>query len=208
MKGRLALTLGGMAAAAFSSALTANFDSYSEGYFADTITDNGIRFYGVRRWQSDPNTNFTIEAANSGDLGGNFTAPNTLGFGGYVPGSGEAFGSVGELFFTADQLSRSVDLDIWTLPLNMGGNTVTLTGYRNGSIVNEDSFTQPNFDLIHHYRLSLPTDDYDTFRLWSSGPSVSGDSFMLLDNVNVVVPEPATLAAMGLGLALLIRRRK
>lgn len=188
--------------------LLATFDSYSEGYFADSIVDGGITFSDVQRWQSDHYTNFAIEQCNASDMGSELSMPNALGFGGYVPGTGEAFGSIGEFFFSSGTAARSAALDVWTLPLIYSGNTLTLEGYLGSTLVDSVSITQNQFG-IGHWRMALPTDDYDHFRLVSSGPQVSGDSFVLVDNVSVeAVPEPGTMTAAAAGSCLLLLKRK
>lgn len=188
--------------------LIANFDSFQEGQVFDVLTDGGITFYDVFRHQT-PYTNFAIENASDGSLGSAFSMPNGLGFGGYVPGSGVAFGAFGGMTFTSNTGARSAGLDFWTLPLDMGGSTVTLTGYREGGVVDSVSASIPNAFSILHYRLDLHDDDYDTFKLSSDGPAVMGDSFLVVDNVTLAaVPEPATFSAFALGAVAMIRRRR
>ncbi len=190
------------------ASLVANFDSFSEGGGVDQITDGGITFSNVFRHQGGY-TNFTIEDASLTLSGPGFSPPNALAFGGYLIGGGAAFGAFGGMDFTSGTLATKVSLELWTLPLDMGGNTVTLTGYRNGVVVNTDSFTFGNSFSPVHRQFALPTDDYDFFHLGSDGPSVSGDSFILVDNVTVnAVPEPLLTVAFGTLLLAGARRKK
>ncbi len=187
--------------------LVANFDDLTEGQVFDQFMNGGVRFYDVMRHQT-PYTNFAIEEATDGFLGGSQTLPNVLGFGGYVPGSGVAFGAFGAMWFTSDTEALTGGLDVYTLPLDMGGNTLTLTGYMDSTVVNSVSHTFGSSFVSQHYRFDLPEDTYTSFRLSSSGPSVMGDSFIDVDNVTVAaVPEPASVAALGLGVLALIRKR-
>lgn len=203
---RIALLALSCLASAAQADLIANFDGFSEGQVFDTFTDGGIYFSDVYRHQTSY-TNFAIEDASAGQLSG-YSFPNALGFGGYIVGPGVAFGAFGGMTFTAGQ-ATTAGLDIWTFPLDMGGNTLTLTGYFGAAVVDSISVTVPNSFSILHYRLDLPVDNYDSFKLTSNGPAVQGDSFIDVDNVTVAaVPEPTTLVALGLGLATLIRRRR
>jgi len=201
--------LGITAVAGMSTAtLVANFDDLTEGQVFDQFTNGGIRFFDVMRHQT-PYTNFAIEEATDGFLGGTQTLPNVLGFGGYVPGSGVAFGAFGAMWFTSDTEALTGGLDVYTLPLDMGGNTLTLTGYMDTTVVNTVSHTFGNSFVAQHFRFDLPEDTYTSFKLSSNGPSVVGDSFIDVDNVTVAaVPEPASLSVLGLGALALMRKRR
>jgi len=210
MKLRTLLFVAAVTVAASSQAtLIANFDSLLEGDVFDTFVDGGITFSNVFNHQTSY-TNFAIEDASAGGLGSSFTSPNVLGFGGYVPGPGVAFGAFGGLTFSAGTGATTAGLDLWTFPLNMGGNTITLTGYKQGAFVDSVSYNVPSVSTsILHHRFDLPTDDYDVFKLTSDGPSIQGDSFIDIDNVTVqatAVPEPATVAVFSFGLLVLRRR--
>lgn len=200
-----AVALGGVAVLS-PAVLVANFDSLIEGAEAyTTLVDGGITFSDIYRNQGGPDF-FVIEDASSGGLAG-FSSPNTLASGGYSPGNTYAFSAFGGMTFTAGP-ARSAGLDMWVFPLNLGGNTVTLSGYLGANLVDSVSVTHPNSFTILHNRLELPDDDYDRFTVTSTGPSAMGDSFILFDNITVdAVPEPASLAILGLGGLLVMRRR-
>ncbi|MCC7435085.1 MAG: PEP-CTERM sorting domain-containing protein [Methanoregulaceae archaeon] len=197
----------GMIATLSPAVLVANFDSLIEGAEAyTTLVDGGITFTDIYRNQGGPDY-FVIEDASSGGLTG-LSSPNALASGGYSPGPNYAFSAFGGMTFSAGD-ARSAGLDLWVFPLNLGGNTVTLSGYLGNTLVDFVSVTHPNSFSILHNRLELPDDDYDRFTVTSTGPSAMGDSFILFDNITVdAVPEPASLTALALGGLLTMRRRR
>lgn len=212
MKSFFALTT--LAAAALSSANTyvATFDELTEGQFGPTMVSGGVKLYDVNQ-DLGGGDNFTIEDASTGGLGGAFSSPNVCGFGGYVPGSNVAFGrmksfSIG-MAGTGFQL-RKVSLDIWTFLLQASGNTVTLEGWFGSTLVNSQTYTPGTFVIDHEY-LSLPTDDYDKFVVRAAGSIDHGVVFADVDNVRVdaiPVPEPGTLAALGIGALAYLRKQR
>lgn len=203
----VALALLGMAAASKAD-LLAQFDTFVEGQWFDTFTTNGIRFHDVIT-HGGGYTNFTIEDASSGLLGPELSPPNVLGFGSYVPGPNMAFGGIGSLWFTSDSLATTAGLDVWVFQSTTGLNTLTLRGYRAGTVVQTDSASFDFSATPIHRRYDLPVDTYDSFELFSSGPAFQGDTCIDVDNVSVAsVPEPASLVIVGLGLGALVWRRR
>jgi hypothetical protein len=192
-----------------ASANLAKFDSFAEGTFGHTIVDDGITFSNLDQYfGTGPNDNFTIEDA-SADLASqpNFSSPNCLGFGGWSPGPGAAFTRLGAFDFGTGATAQSADLDIYSFA-NDSGMTITLQGLFNGNVVNSAVLNVPSSFQIQQSHLTLPNATYNAFHIVSQGPTNQGATFVLMDNVRVTtVPEPATLAVLGLG-ALLIRRRR
>lgn len=203
-----ALALLGLAAVSRAD-LFANFDSFVEGEWFDTLTTNGIRFHDVTT-HGGGYTNFTVDNATSGFLGAGLSSPNVLGFGGYVPGPGMQFGGIGAFWFTADAAATGAGLDVWTFPGEVGLNTLVLAGYQGGDVVDSVSFSFDFNPTPTHQRLDLPANTYDSFRLSSSGPAHLGDACIVIDNVSIAgpVPEPAAFAILGLGLVALLCRRR
>lgn len=211
MKATTVLALVVAAPLASAVQLTANFDELTEGFDAPAFTSGGIRFYDIDN-DIGGNDRFVIEEANSGTLGSNFSAPNVLGFVGYVPGSGTSFGRMKRFKFGTGPAyaMRSVTLDFWTFLLQDPGNTVTLEGWFEGALVDSQTF-QPGVYSVVHVSLGLPSDNYDEFRIVGNGPVDNGVLFAVVDNVVIEatpVPEPAGCVALASGVAALLARRR
>jgi hypothetical protein len=196
----------------------ANFDTFPEGALAPlngSFTDGGITFFGLD--QGLGTARFVAEEANS-SLGVAFSAPNVLGFGGYVPGSGYGFGVVKQFQMTSGTTVGSASLDLWSsnIPESVG-NTITLMGFRNNVLVNQTSFSLLSTSGITYMPFILPAGIYDRFELAGSGPNDNGSFFALVDNVRFTslasasAPEPSVLFLPILLLPLvrsLIHRRR
>jgi hypothetical protein len=196
----------------FAADYFANFDDLpNEGAIGASFTDGGINFTGYLNDIAGPHP-FIAEQANSADLGPAFSAPYVLGFGGYVPGPGEGFGRVSTVNFSAPTLAVYAQLDVWYSTFTPG-NTLTLSGFRNGIAVQQSSFVETDEEshAAEHAMLSLTGGPFDSFRLSIAGALENGNSFLCLDNVRISpVPEPATCALAMLaavGLFLLKRHR-
>lgn len=207
MKSILVLSLFVLGASA--SAVTATFDSYSEGYYNTLIVDGGITFSNLDMRITGPYTpNFTIDDAH-GDLAGKsgFSANNVLGFGSYSQGPGTAFGRMGSFDFTSGFLAGSASLAVFGFG-NDPGMTLTLEGLRGGSVVGSSTIGVIPYYTLTPQTLSLTGGQFDSFRVVSSGPTNSGTSFLVVDDVSInPAPEPSAWAAVGIGAFALSRRR-
>jgi hypothetical protein len=197
---------------AVASAGVANFDTKAEGFFATGFVDGGVTFSNLDQYLGSAGTDvFAIDRAD-GDLGGftgsGFSPLNVMTFGGWVPGTGCAFGRMGSFDFSIGGNASTASVDIFSLA-NDPSTVIKLQGKLGASVIQTVSVTVPNDSIIHHLSLSLPTGLYDNFHIVSSSPTNSGASFVNFDNVTVApVPEPASMAVLGLGAIGLIRRRR
>jgi hypothetical protein len=170
--------------------LTATFDSLEEGLTNTSLTDGGITFFGLdQRLPDSAAGSFTIDRAD-GTLFGlqEFTPPNALGFGGFVPGPDAAFGRVGEFRISPKRSARQAQLELFDAGVT-AGNLVTLEALRHGEIVATDSVTLLGGG-IQHYTLSIVGPKFDELRIVGSGDIDNGVFFGLVDSVTVTLIRP------------------
>ena len=195
----------------FASAAVANFDDLSEGFFAPVFTNGGITFKNLDQNLGDgPIDNFTIDQADLSLTGmPGFSGPNVLGFGGWANGGDVGFSRFGSMDFTTGGSASSASVDIFSFFAD-AGTTITLQGLNGGTVVNSATVSLPATFVIEHTFLSLGTGDYDSFHLFAQSPTNQNSAFVAMDNftVNSPVPEPASIAAITLGCAALLRRRR
>jgi hypothetical protein len=94
----------------------------------------------------------------------------------------------------------------------------TMAGFRNGNQLwsMSQSKPTPNDQLTSHSHNGFATDEsalfFDEVRFISSGDRTNGSDHVGLDDTMFTycnpVPEPATMAALGLGIAALLRRKR
>ncbi len=173
------------AATVCTSAQTANFDSFTEGFNARSITDNGITFSNLDNRLDPPPGSLAIERAE-GTLSGQsgFTPNNCLGFGGYSPGPGAAFGRCGSFDITWDGTDRS-NASLWVYEFFAdNGNKVALEAYDNGVLVASDAFTTVGGGLETH-ELTITGVTFNSLRIYASGAANQGCMFGLVDSVTI-----------------------
>ncbi|MEA2552152.1 MAG: hypothetical protein QOJ65_328 [Fimbriimonadaceae bacterium] len=192
-------------AAGFCSIAT--FDTYTEGFFATTLTDGGITFYDADAYDPDGGPGmFDIEDASSlSDP--SFSSPNTLNFGGYSAGPGYGGGRIGSFFMTNGHVETSASMDLYA---TANGNTATLEAYLEGNLVGSASVVLTGaFSRLNHYTLGITGVSFDTLKFVGSGADQNGAVFTMVDNVRIgAVPEPASFAALAVGAGVLLRRRR
>jgi hypothetical protein len=179
-----------------AAAQTADFDTLGEGTFAPTIVDGGITFSDFDNGIGG--TNFVLEQADATLTGQpGFTAPMTLGFGGWSPGPSAAFSRVVSFEFTSGSAATSAALELWELG-STGGNTVTLEALAGTSVVATDSVVLPGGFSIHHFTLSVSGPTFDRLRVAGAGAD-GGAFFAVVDHVVVGGEGPATSSCPGDG---------
>jgi hypothetical protein len=178
----IAFSLAGLAATA--SAQTADFDTFSEGTFATTMTDGGITFSNMNNGLGGTQ-NFTIDEAD-GDLTGmpGFTTPMTMGFGGWSPGPHVGFGRIISFDFSTSQTADTASIEIFELG-SYAGNSITLEARSGSTVVGSQTVPIQSGFSIHHYSLSVSGVTFDHLHVVGSGPSDSGAFFAAVDHVIV-----------------------
>lgn len=187
-----------------ASAAIATFDSLSEGALDKSFTDGGITFFDLDDRAGGFPVTFTVERADGTLSGPGFSPPNTLGFGGWVPGSGAAFAQCGSFKFTTGAVQDFASIDVFEF-FSYAGNLISLEAYLGGALVNSTSIVLPGNFQINHWNMSVSGELFDTLVLTGSGPTDRGVFFGLVDNV-VISPEPATF--VGLAFLCALRRRR
>lgn len=166
-----------------ASASTATFDDLIEGALDISFTTGGITFFDFDDRAGGPGI-FTIEQADGTLSNPGFSPPNTLGFGGWVPGPDAAFSQCGSFKFTTGSVQDYASVDVFEW-MSYAGNTISLEAYRNGVMVNSMTVDIPGNFLINHWNLTVSGVPFDTLRVNGAGPTDRGVFFGLVDNVLV-----------------------
>ena len=194
---------------AAAATLTANFDSFPEGFSGTTITDGGITFgdLDVRLPPAQPGS-FSIEATTS-PLFSPFLSPsNYLTTFGVARGPAFSFGRFGAASMTfGPEFGDSARMDIFSLfaPSEGSQNSLTLQALLDGQIVSSASidFAAQGSGILHQV-LFVSGAPFDQLALMASGSQDDASVFAGIDNVTIdPVPEPGTLLFFGAGLMVL-----
>jgi hypothetical protein len=190
------LLLGQASAQSFS----ADFDHLPEGVIGTTYMEESLIFSDLDRYLGVSNETFVSEDA-SGDLAGmtGFTAPNTLGFGGYSPGAGVGYSRCGKFRITPPITCNLGEVNIFLVGGSTAGNTVTLEGRLAGAIAGSVSVNVPGSFGPHAFTLSLNGVDFDTLVLVGTGTQHSGSFFGVVDSVSAGVTLSTTAFCFGDG---------
>jgi hypothetical protein len=184
-----------------ASAQDANFDAYPEGVIAVTFTEGGITFSNLDCNLGSPTYSFIAENATN-DLTGmpGYTAPNCLGFTGYSPGPGAAFGRVLSFDMSTGQIANDAHLDLWD-GSPYAGNTITLDALLGGVVVASDMQTVPSGGFIHPHHFSISGVSFDMLRVHGGGAQDNGVFFGLIDSVHIGSTGPGMIFCAGDGSA-------
>ena len=97
---------------------------------------------------------------------------------------------------TDDILASTLDTDWHNLMITYDNATGMMSGFVDGNFVSSMSFSPESFSKLY------------SVELFSNRQSTTHPGSAYYDTAVAAVPEPSTMAALGLGLACLLRRRK
>lgn len=204
-----------------------NFEDLNEGFLGTSFTKDGVTYRDVNNVSGfypdgeafgpgEPGDQVIIERAvpfyqDFPDYG---SPNNAMTFGSaFVVGDNLSIGALASVFIDLSWLASSASFDIAFYENGpWGGIEFRLDALRNGSVVASDSFVlaaggdrdNPNFTSM-----SVSGAEFDTLHLYATLNGEYTAPRGMIDNVSIqAVPEPATLAALGLGAAALLRRRR
>lgn len=162
-------------------AATASFDNQPEGTVARSIQENGVTISNFWNGIDPPPGVLTVEQAD-GTLAGmaGFSPLNTLGFGGYVPGDGAAFGSFVSIELRGPAGSNAARVEVFDF-FNQN-ISMRMEAWRGGQIVATDSVALSSYGGVAHSTLQVRAAGIDYVSL-VCGPGQGTPCFVELDNV-------------------------
>jgi len=189
---RFALVGMGIASAMAAHAVTLTFDDLSDGTFTTQYSGFGVSSSGTAEvWgglgNGDPG-NWGLFGTNGSKFLGNNGSP-----GGYITDLNFSSALSG-ISFDISRSNGSDAADTWQARIY--DSSTTLIGSQSGGFSDINTWTSVLFNQAGISRLEIET--------FGTGFHPYG-----VDNVNLApVPEPASMAAIGLGLAALLRRKR
>jgi hypothetical protein len=168
-------------------AWTANFDTLSEGTTSTSLVEDGITFGELDNLLDPPPCTMVIDQQD-GTLSGfpQFSAPNALGFGGYSPGNGAAFGRFGSLAITPP--AEASDAVIQVFDLGNSGTTLRLEASLLGSVVATADVPLNGFAGPYQHTLEVHGVAFDRLQLLGGGNGQTA-VFISIDSIELT-PAP------------------
>jgi len=188
----------------------ATFDDLPIGYQGTSFNDDGISFtnaYTLYNLTTRGLAVYSVETADkfySTSTPG-FTSPDIATIGGYTTGGLPLLGACQSFSFSNGAFATTATITLFTG--GPAGNEITLEGLRNGAVMASSDFTDSSvFGAVH--TLSLSDGTFDSFEVTSSGPNLSGMTYLGFDTVIISVPELRSIVICGMCIAFVMTRRR
>lgn len=180
---------------ASAHAVNINFEEFAADNSSDAMPSDRYVYLGVTFLSSDEG--MTWGGNSAGDPGGwGLEGTNGAQFAGFN-------GDSRSLWMSFVPVVQGFSLDASRSAGSEAGDSMTIEGWFNGSIVDSDTVVFSDINVWSTLSISGTFEEVHIF-----GNGVNHNPFGI-DNVNWnVVPEPASMAALGLGAAAMLRRRR
>lgn len=214
---------------------THTYEDLTEGFMGSTFNYNGVTYRDVNNVSGEYPDGNTFDPHDDGDqlIIENATlfyndfpsfgsANNAMTFGGaFINGDNVSIGALASVWMDLDELGQSAGFDIAFYENGPWGTVeFRLDAYLNGVLVGTDVHVieGPPYDPGHgrdnpnFASMLVSATAFDSLHLYGWQNGMYSAPRGMIDNLHVVsaapVPEPGTMAALGLGALALIRRRK
>jgi hypothetical protein len=210
-----------------AQAVVHNYENLAEGFLGTTYAADGITYRDVNNVSgaypdnepfgpSDLGNQLIIEDATLffNDFPGYGSADKVLTFGSaFVNGDNVSIGALASVYIDIAGGATSAAFDIAYYENGPWGNIeYHLDAIHNGSVVASDTFLLSDLggrDNVAWQNMSVNGTTFETLHLYATLNGGYTAPRGMIDNLTITpVPEPATLAALGLGAVAMLRRRK
>lgn len=210
-----------------ASATLVDFEDLTEGFLGDTFTHQGVKFRDVNTVAGfyadgspfaagENGTESIIENATLfyDDFASYGSPVNSMTFGNtFVVGDNLSIGVISSVHMDFETIVSSASLDLAYYENGPWGDIeYRLDALLNGQVVASDSFVIPGSDGRDNatwQNMSVTAPAFDSIHLYAKKNGAYTAPRGMIDNLNYQpVPEPATMLALGLGVATLAFRKR